>query len=108
MPESNDFYKSLAVVLLILLVSVLVVFVILLISVLIVLFVLLISVLIVLIVLIVLLILIVLHFNLRSPPTGIFRNRKSAGYGLPKASSITSISATHTYRHSKKAIHRFG
>ena len=104
MPESNDFYKSLAVVLLILLVSVLVVFVILLISVLIVLFVLLISV---LIVLIVLLILIVLHFNLRSPPTGIFRNRKSAGYGLPKASSITSISATHTYRHSKKAIHRF-
>ena len=105
MPESNDFYKSLAVVLLILLVSVLVVLVVLLISVLIVLVILLISV---LVVLIVLLILIVLHFNLRSPPTGIFRNRKSAGYGLPKASSITSISATHTYRHSKKAIHRFG
>ena len=104
MPESNDFYKSLAVVLLILLVSVLVVLVVLLISVLIVLVILLISV---LVVLIVLLILIVLHFNLRSPPTGIFRNRKSAGYGLPKASSITSISATHTYRHSKKAIHRF-
>ena len=105
MPESNDFYKSLAVVLLILLISVLIVLVILLISVLIVLVILLISV---LVVLIVLLILIVLHFNLRSPPTGIFRNRKSAGYGLPKASSITSISATHTYRHSKKAIHRFG
>ena len=104
MPESNDFYKSLAVVLLILLISVLIVLVILLISVLIVLVILLISV---LVVLIVLLILIVLHFNLRSPPTGIFRNRKSAGYGLPKASSITSISATHTYRHSKKAIHRF-
>ena len=54
-------------------------------------------------VLIVLLILVVLHFNLRSPPTGIFRNRESAEYGLPKIFDNEHLCNTHA-SHSKNVI----